>query len=601
MKALLNRLWMAIATPLKQSFQRFPEALVVSFILGILVVISNELGVYINKEPVINLMLVDINLVFIDINQTLFIVLPLMICLPLMMERFAILKNYRLALMITMIVIGGLYFTFLRLENSLAVEFNRFSNLVFAFYGLIIFLPYLMDRQDIGVGIILFFTKLFTSLFYSFVLYIGIFIIIITTNVLFGLMIDLIVYVNILVLIASFIFLPTLLVSYPKKNDVATVEKDYHMVWQRVFTLVIAPVIFVFSFLIMLYLLTGIFNSSGFEPEVYTFSALVIAFVGISSQIALAPFIKTNRFAHLFVKYFHFVLILVMAGYYIQQFISITTSGINLGTTIRLILGIWPLTYAFFVIRKSRVAIHRGLLSLTGAFLFIAVFPGLNAVSLTSVLLNAQLEQTLQRESMISEDGQIIRKAELELDTYNYLLGTLDEMAMLGLHRFPIIPDDYEHPGDFEATFGDREREPIDSDDEYLLYLLNFSIIDLTELQYESLTYINSTAGLEANPFIGNTIALSFTSDDENHRYLLTVTHGGTSQIVDLYEEVALVLKERFGKKVNETEDPEDLFVQITFETFVLDFWVTNLGSSKFKNSSNFSMSFYLGLSSQNG
>ena len=601
MKALLNRLWTAIATPLKQSFQRFPEALVVSFILGILVVISNELGVYINKEPVINLMLVDINLVFIDINQTLFIVLPLMICLPLMMERFAILKNYRLALMITMIVIGGLYFTFLRLENSLAVEFNRFSNLVFAFYGLIIFLPYLMDRQDIGVGIILFFTKLFTSLFYSFVLYIGIFIIIITTNVLFGLMIDLIVYVNILVLIASFIFLPTLLDSYPKKNDVATVEKDYHMVWQRVFTLVIAPVIFVFSFLIMLYLLTGIFNSSGFEPEVYTFSALVIAFVGISSQIALAPFIKTNRFAHLFVKYFHFVLILVMAGYYIQQFISITTSGINLGTTIRLILGIWPLTYAFFVIRKSRVAIHRGLLSLTGAFLFIAVFPGLNAVSLTSVLLNAQLEQTLQRESMISEDGQIIRKAELELDTYNYLLGTLDEMAMLGLHRFPIIPDDYEHPGDFEATFGDREREPIDSDDEYLLYLLNFSIIDLTELQYESLTYINSTAGLEANPFIGNTIALSFTSDDENHRYLLTVTHGGTSQIVDLYEEVALVLKERFGKNVNETEDPEDLFVQITFETFVLDFWVTNLGSSKFKNSSNFSMSFYLGLSSQNG
>jgi hypothetical protein len=601
MKALLNRLWMAIATPLKQSFQRFPEALMVSFILGTLVVISNELGVYINKEPVINLMLVDINLVFIDINQTLFIVLPLMICLPLMMERFAILKNYRLALMITMIVIGGLYFTFLRLENSLAVEFNRFSNLVFAFYGLIIFLPYLMDRQDIGVGIILFFTKLFTSLFYSFVLYIGIFIIIITTNVLFGLMIDLIVYVNILVLIASFIFLPTLLDSYPKKNDVATVEKDYHMVWQRVFTLVIAPVIFVFSFLIMLYLLTGIFNSSGFEPEVYTFSALVIAFVGISSQIALAPFIKTNRFAHLFVKYFHFVLILVMAGYYIQQFISITTSGINLGTTIRLILGIWPLTYAFFVIRKSRVAIHRGLLSLTGAFLFIAVFPGLNAVSLTSVLLNAQLEQTLQRESMISEDGQIIRKAELELDTYNYLLGTLDEMAMLGLHRFPIIPDDYEHPGDFEATFGDREREPIDSDDEYLLYLLNFSIIDLTELQYESLTYINSTAGLEANPFIGNTIALSFTSDDENHRYLLTVTHGGTSQIVDLYEEVALVLKERFGKNVNETEDPEDLFVQITFETFVLDFWVTNLGSSKFKNSSNFSMSFYLGLSSQNG
>jgi hypothetical protein len=601
MKALLNRLWMAIATPLKKSFRRFPEALIVSFILGTLVVISNELGVYINKEPEINLMLVDINLVFIDINQTLFIVLPLMISLPLMIERFPIFKNYRLALMITFIVMGGFYFTFLRLENSLAVEFNKFSNLVFAFYGLVIFLPYLMDRQDIGVGIILFFTKLFTSLFYSLVLYIGIFTILITTNILFQLSIDLIVYANIFILIITFIFFPTLLDSYPKKNDVATVKKDYHMVWQRVFLFVIAPVITVFSFSIMLYLLIGIFSSGLFESEVYTFSALVIAFVGISTQIALAPFTSNNRFVALFVKYFHFALMVVMVGYYIEQFKTIANSGISLDVTIQLILGVWPFMYAFFIIRKSRVAIHRGLLSLTGAFLFIAAFPGLNAVSLTSMLLNAQLEQTLQRESMISEDGQIIRKAELELDTYNYLLGTLDEMAMLGMNRFPIIPDNYDHPGDFEATFGDRERDPVDVDDETLFYSLDFSIIDLSELQYESLTYINSITSLESTPFNGSTIALSLTSDDENHQYILTVTHEGTPNTVDLYEDIALVLKQRFGNNINQTEDPEDLLVQITFDTFTLDFWVMSLNSSKFKEFSSFSMSFYLGLSSIDG
>ena len=601
MKALLNRLWMAIATPLKKSFRRFPEALIVSFILGTLVVISNELGVYINKEPEINLMLVDINLVFIDINQTLFIVLPLMISLPLMIERFPIFKNYRLALMITFIVMGGFYFTFLRLENSLAVEFNKFSNLVFAFYGLVIFLPYLMDRQDIGVGIILFFTKLFTSLFYSLVLYIGIFTILITTNILFQLSIDLIVYANIFILIITFIFFPTLLDSYPKKNDVATVKKDYHMVWQRVFLFVIAPVITVFSFSIMLYLLIGIFSSGLFESEVYTFSALVIAFVGISTQIALAPFTSNNRFVALFVKYFHFALMVVMVGYYIEQFKTIANSGISLDVTIQLILGVWPFVYAFFIIRKSRVAIHRGLLSLTGAFLFIAAFPGLNAVSLTSMLLNAQLEQTLQRESMISEDGQIIRKDELELDTYNYLLGTLDEMAMLGMNRFPIIPDNYDHPGDFEATFGDRERDPVDVDDETLFYSLDFSIIDLSELQYESLTYINSITSLESTPFNGSTIALSLTSDDENHQYILTVTHEGTPNTVDLYEDIALVLKQRFGNNIDQTEDPEDLLVQITFDTFTLDFWVMSLNSSKFKEFSSFSMSFYLGLSSIDG
>ena len=601
MRALLNRLWLAIANPLKKSFKRFPEALIVSFLLGILIVFNNELIVFIGNQPVIDTGLIEISMILNDLNLSLFIVLPLMISLSLMIERFSIFKTYRLALIITMVVMGGLYFTFLRLETSFVVEFNRFSNLVFAFYGLVIFLPYLMDRQDIGVGIILFFTKLFTSLFYSFVLYLGIFTIILTTNILFGLLINLIVYVNILVLISSFIFLPTLLNSYPKKNVIATVEKDYHMVWQRVFTLVIAPVISVFSFFIILYLFTGIVNSSGFQPEVYTFSSLLIAFAGISSQIALAPFIKTNQLANLFVKYFHFVLIVVMVGYYGQQFISIATTGINLGITIRMILGVWPLAYAFFVIRKSRVAIHRGLLSLTGAFLFIAAFPGLNAVSLTTVLLNAQLEQTLQRESMISEEGEIIRKPILELDTYNYLKATLNEMNMLGLHRFPIIPDDYEHPEDFEATFGDRERDPVDPENEYLFYRLEFSIIDFTELSYESLTYVPFIDILETFPFTGSLISLSYTSDGENQLHQLTVTRGGISELVDLYEDVALVLQDRFLTDDYETDDIEELLVQKTFDTFSLDFWVMSLRSSKYVDFSSFSMSFYLGLSSING
>ena len=601
MKALLNRLWLAIANPLKKSFKRFPEALIVSFLLGTLMVFNNELAVFIGNQPVIDTGLIEISMILNDLNQSLFIVLPLMISLSLMIERFPIFKNYRLALIITMVVMGGLYFTFLRLENSFVVEFNRFSNLVFAFYGLVIFLPYLMDRQDIGVGIILFFTKLFTSIFYSFVLYIGIFIIILTTNILFGLSINLIVYVNILILIASFIFLPTLLDSYPKKNDVATVEKDYHMVWQRVFTLVIAPVISVFSFLIILYLFTGLINSSGFEPEVYTFSSLVIAFVGISSQIALAPFTKTNRLANLFVKYFHFVLIVVMVGYYIQQLISISTTGITLNTTIRLILGVWPLVYAFFVIRKSSVAIHRGLLSLTGAFLFIAAFPGLNAVSLTSMMLNAQLEQTLQRESMISEDGEIIRKPILEQDTYNYLWATLSEMESLGLHRFPILPDGYEHPGDFEATFGDREGDPVDPNDESLFYSLNLSILDLSEFSYESFVYVSSLGELSEIPFIGTDISLEFQYNFDDHVYPLTVTREGISETLDLYEDVGLVLKQRHTEDTFETTNPEDLLVQITFDTFVLDIWVNALISTNFSEYKSFSMTFYLGLSSING
>ena len=587
MKVFLSRIWLLIANPLKQSFKRFPEALITSFLLGILMVISNELELT--------------NSILVDTTQMLFVVLPLMIALTLIIERFQRFKKYRIVILLTILSIGGFYFTFLRFENSLAVEFNRFSNLVFAFYGIIIFLPYLMDRQDIGVGIILFFTKLFTASFYSFVLYIGIATIILTTNILFGLSFDLIIYANIFILINSFIFLPTLLDSYPKKDYIATIDKDYHIIWQRVFSFVIAPVITVFSFFIVLYLILGALSSNVFESDVYTFSALVIAFVGISSQIALAPFVDKSKFFALFVKYFHLVLIVVMVGYYIEQFKTIGLFGISLDVTVQLILGFWPLLYAYFVIRKSRVAIQRGLLSLTGAFLIIAVFPVLNAVSLTTMLLNAQLQQTLQRESMISEEGEIIRKPILEIETYNYLSGTLDEMAMLGLHRFPILPDDYEHPRDFEATFGDRERDPVDENDESLFYSLNLSVIDLSELQYESLIYVSSVLNLSTTPFVGTNILMAFSYEDDDHFYPLTVTREGISETIDLYEEIALVLKERLGEEDYETEDKADLLVQFTFETFALDIWVTSLISNNFTQFNSFSMSFYLGLSSRNG
>jgi hypothetical protein len=174
-------------------------------------------------------------------------------------------------------------------------------------------------------------------------------------------------------------------------------------------------------------------------------------------------------------------------------------------------------------------------------------------------------------------------------------------MDMLGLHRFPILPDGYEHPADFEATFGDREGDPVGPDDETLFYSLNFSIIDLSDLRYESLTYVDSLAELELTPFNTTRISLSFTPDDENHRYPLMVTREEISETVDLYEDVALVLQERFATDNYQSDNTEELLVTITFNTFALDFWVLNLGSSKFNDFSGFSMSFYLGLSSING
>ncbi len=593
MKKLIQKLIQFIVQPLKKSFPRFPEAIITSFLLGFLMVLNLELTSELQIDTLTWL---------VDLNRVLFLVLPLMIILRLVSERWPTLQRfhwYGFGL-ITLIAIS--MYTFLALENVELVEFNRFSNLGYAFYLLVVFVPYLMDRQSIGIGIVLFFTKLFTSFFYAFMLFIGIFVVLISINVLFALQIDLILYADIFIIIATYIFVPTLLDAYPKTNVELSVKKDFHKVWQTVFQFVIAPVISVFSILVVLYLITGFFNSTTYEATVYTFSALVIAFVGISAQVALTLLSKTNKFVEMYVSYFHYVLVVVILGYYLEQFKTIALDGISLDVTIQLMLGVWPLLYAAFVIRKNQDAVHKGLLALTGAFLVIAAVPGLNAVSLTTMLLNAQFQQTLMTNDMLDEDNTIVRKDVLDNDTYFYLLGTLDKMDQLGMHRFPLVPVDYNHPADFESVFGGRESDPVDPNDESLFYSLGLNILDLTSFQYESLVYVSSLTGLEEGPYLGPTIQLQYAIDEELHQYLLTVTREEVSESFDLYTDVALVLKERFqADDRNDIQDANEMLVSLEFDTFALDIWVLSCFSDRNEFFSNFSMGFYLGLSSRNG
>ncbi len=156
MKKLIQKLIQFIVQPLKKSFPRFPEAIITSFLLGFLMVLNLEL----TSELQINTLTW-----LVDLNRVLFLVLPLMIILRLVSERWSTLQRFHWYGFGLIILVAISMYTFLALENVELVEFNRFSNLGYAFYLLVIFVPYLMDRPSIGVGIVLFFTKLFTSFF----------------------------------------------------------------------------------------------------------------------------------------------------------------------------------------------------------------------------------------------------------------------------------------------------------------------------------------------------------------------------------------------------------------------------------------------------
>ncbi|MFZ9703999.1 MAG: hypothetical protein ACO3BB_01905 [Bacilli bacterium] len=580
---ILQQIRKFIFEPLKASLPRFPEAVLTSFILGILMVVVNELDV---PSPVLQ-----------DVTRALFLMVPLFVVLTLLREQRPVMEKFRWLLVAGIVFLGFSFWLFLRLENYDTIEFNRFSNLLYTVYLLPIFFPWLWNKTPIETGIITIFTRLFTAMLYAFLLFVGIFILLISANVLFNLALDLVVYANIFILIVTYIFVPTFLSSYPQVNEKITVAKHFHLIWQRIFLFVVAPVITVFTGLVFVYLLTGVFNSDSFESEVYTFSTLVISFAGISAQVALTPFIKKNTFISLFVRYFHFGLIVVMAGFYFEQIRLWVLSGISLSITIQLILGIWPIAYAVFRLRKDVLAVHRGLLMLVGVFAFIAAMPGLNAVSLTTLLLREQFNQTLIANDMLDEEGNIIRQEPLDEAVYERLWFTLDQMENLGFARFPQVPADYRHPDDFDVVFGYKEVDPVDPQQEDLMYGLTLSVLDLSSFDYDQLIYVSSLFGLkEGETLVSPPLTLSLTEDEPNHTYTLNLAIDQVTQNIELYEEVVRVLKARFANNFYQGTNPEEFLVEINFAEMEVDLWVLSAISNRNQFYSSFEMGFYLGI-----
>lgn len=582
MQIMLRKLKILITSPFKVSFPRFPEAIITSFLLGILMVLNNEWW--------------DFNEVVIDITIALAILLPLMITTTLFLERLPNLNRLRYVFVTIALLLAGSFFTYLRFETNSTIELLRFSNVIYALFILIIFLPFLWDLPQIEIGIVLFFTRLFAALFYSLVLFLGIFIVLISANVLFNLSIELSLYTNIFIIIMTYVFVPILLGTYKKKDDALMLERDFNIVWQRVFTLVIAPVITIFTGLIILYFLTGLFDLDTYNTEVYTFSALVIAFAGISAQVALQPFQQNNQFVKWYSQYFHFALMVVMVGFYIELFKLIANLGIGLGITIQLILGLWPIAYAIFMILKKKDAVQRGLLALVGSFLIISVMPGLNAVSLTTLLLNVQLHDTLRRYDMLGPDNTIIRKDDLTEFQSRYLISTLDEMSRLGFARFPLVPKDYEHPYDFAEVFSTSEDNPLIPRNDVLTYDLSLTALDLSNFNYQRLVFIRSLIDLTETPFSSNGLSIELDYQDSQHRYPLTITLDELTHTFDLFLDVMEVIETRLGSQDVTTANPNDFKVSIVQNTLTIDIWVVSANSQQANYGNSLFMTCYLGI-----
>jgi hypothetical protein len=585
MKKILDFLFRIFVKPLTFSFKRFYEAIIYGFSLGLLMILALDV-----LEGVVWIS---------DLQSGMYLSIPLMIVVALIYERFPSFTFPRWGASIGVVLFTIVYFIYARNEASSAVLFLRFSNLGYAFYLLPLIFPFLFHSNNIEYFIVMVITKFFSAVFYTIVLYLGIAVILLSMDVLFQINITLTTYTSFFIAVIAYVFLPVFLSSYPNPDHNLTL-KDFSVIWQRVFTWVIAPVIAVFSGLILLYLVTGLFQSETYQSGIYTFSTLVIAFAGIASQFALKSFTKLSSFHALFVKYFHIVLFFIMVGYYIELIRSAFLVGFWLSIVVQLILGIWPIVYSITKFKQHQQSDHIGLTALLSAFLVISVVPIVNAVSISTFALTIQLDQTLIKHNMLSEDRQsIIPNDNLNLAEYEQLLSIVAAMDEIGLSRFPRIPADFEFPFSFEAIFGQAPNGDNPNDEvEFLSYQLNSPVILLPFLiDQDYVIYVQSLQELTSagGSFAFDTYTLNYLAQSELKQYSLSLVEDEVIWQQNLYT-IAKDFQTKFNTDFYLSNDVEEMTVSVNLATMDVQLVILSLSSSasiERAQFNNLSMEFY--------
>lgn len=570
--------------PLKASYTRFPLALIYSFLLGIIMVLNEGLELAILT----------------NVSQSLFLFLPVAISLVLARETFSFWRWSMWIDLIFLVLATIGFFVYIELETRLGVEFSRFSNLGFGFYLLPLFLGYYQEKKAIEVPITIGISKFFTALFYSLVLFLGIAVILVSINVLFNLSISLTTYSNTFILVMTFVFVPTWLGSMLPAEKASYEGKDFPAIWKRLFLFVVTPVVSVFMVFIVIYLLTGLFQSDTYNAGIYTFSTLVIGFAGISAHVSTRSFQAQYPLVKFFQSFFPIVLLIIVVGYYLELIRLGLAFGFSISVMLQLVMGIWLVSYAVFSLKKQTEAPQKGLLVLVTIYVLAAILPFGNVVGLSRLALNVQYQQTLERLDMLDENGEIIPNNALSNSDYERLYSLLTSMDTIGFTHFENVPEAYEHPNDFSQTFGTRESDPLDSDTHDYVFLLQQNVLDLTSFDYNTLLYISSVNALEDNPYNEDNLSLSFISDEDAFTYTLTIGVGDAEQSIELYEEVVLALRDRVSNDEPnildyETTDPTVMKFVFSTDAFVVELWV--LSAISFRGYyANFSMSMYLGI-----
>ncbi|MFA7068737.1 MAG: hypothetical protein WC127_07195 [Acidaminococcaceae bacterium] len=469
--------------PFIRSFKRFTDSIVLSVLLVILAIVSQELNG---------------SVVFLaEILPFLWLTLPLLIFKTLLVERLNMRTYWQFVLSaVSLIITASIYLLLKYVFPATNIIFSlRMSTLWIVFIVLALIVNYFPKKDNFAHYLVLLLTKLFLTIFYAAVLYGGLFAILASIEALFAINFSSYIYIDLFIAVIGLVAVPVFVGFIPRINEIID-DNDYHKIWRTVFAFIIVPLIMLFSAILIVYILTS-FANTNYYGTIYLISALVTVFLSLAMIFLLEQFEADYPHIRFFNKYWPFVMVAVMIGFFYELILALVSQGFTLTTSIYFYLGLALL--ALLLVRLIKLSYKLGHGQIIGATSFvtaitIAFVPFINILNLATYSANIRFETLLTQAGMLV-DGEII-PADNDVTTEqknaisNYVISFQD----IGFERIRCLPQDFKL-ADFEDVFGFSQSFAYNPDYAYLAYGTNVEVIDFSNMNsasYQDFLYISS-------------------------------------------------------------------------------------------------------------
>lgn len=520
MNKVLNLLQTQLVKPFLLSFKRFPETVITGLVIMVLTYVSIW-------SPFTQLM----STIMDDVITPMWLMLILFAAWTLWREQHPSSNLVRWIGDNVIVAIGIIYYLAAPTATNSLIELTRYSALIgIAVLGFFI-APYYLNRKGFALYSLHVFTKALVTAFYSGVIWLGFSAILVTIEGLFRVNIDGDWYSYLYATIIGLTTIPVFLGQVPsaiESFETSTMNK----IWRTVFVTIIVPLLFVFTLILSVYLLSQLIPSSPYEPMVYLGSALALAIVGGLMLVLTEPVAQDYPHIQFFIKYWPFALLFIVAGYYFEGIRGALSNGFATVHAFFLFLGLFPIGVLVTHFKWQALRPMMTLLVAVDTLTLTFLAPYINAFAVTRYVLASEWKSLLVANNMWV-NNEIVPNPSASTEVIGRFSHILTRASEVGLDILIGLPDDFDlfdAPDvlgfEFDATWN-----PIDR-----ISYHNLSSEETTSLPSGAYDAIAFMAGLETIEFDDYMLSYSESTD--------LVTLRQTDVIVSFdIEEIASALK----------------------------------------------------------